>query len=147
MPTANSLDEAIRRLQTIAKACTNTRIRNAPTYPIEQAGVLPMGIAHLVSGQGVFTSASTLHFFPTAQVDFIMSRENLEQAYKESDAIALEFMQRLHGDPTLGGNVETVIATRDQPVTFEVGPMQWNDVTMHVLSFTIPLKLMKAPTT
>lgn len=147
VPAANVLDNAIARIQDIALACTSLTIRSAPDYPIENADPFPMVVTHLVGGSGYAMNASTLQFMPVVSVDFLFQRTNLKLAYQQSDAIALEFMQRLAGDPTLNGILDTIQISRDTPVSFEVGPIQWDAVTAHMLSFRVTFKTLEVPQT
>lgn len=146
VPSANVLDNAIARLQDLALAITSVTIRSAPDYPIENADPFPMVITHLVGGSGFAMNASTLQFMPTVSVDFLFNRSNLKLAYQQSDAVALEYMQRLAGDPTLNGLLDTIQISRDNPVSFEIGPIEWNQVIAQMLSFKIAFKTLETPT-
>ena len=145
----SDIDDAISRLQAIALQCSipsagpsSTALKAAPAYPIEDATALPMAIACLTSGTASPDNASTARILPTVRVDFHFSRVSLKNAYAQADAVAQEFSQRLCGDPTLNGTVSTIIF----PVNFTVSPAQWDKITTQMLSFTIPLKLLKTPT-
>jgi hypothetical protein len=145
VPTPNSVDGAIARLQALARACSSVTIKSAPDYPVENAEPLPFSIAHLVSGNGIAQNATSTKLIMTAGVDFLFTRDNLKLAYQQSDAIAFEYMQRLHGDPTLNGTIDTIIMTNDQPATFSVEPFEWGAVTLHGLLFTIAFKTLETP--
>lgn len=146
---ANDIDNAILRLQAIALQCTipnsgpsSTALKAAPNYPIEDATALPIAIAHLSNGTASPDNASTARILPTVNVDFHFSRISLKNAYTQIDAVAQDFSQRLCGDPTLSGIISTIVF----PVTFNVMPAQWDKITTQMLSFTIPMKLLKTPT-
>lgn len=145
-PTPNNLDNAIARLQALALQCTSVAIRSAPNYPIENADPFPMVVTHLVSGSGFAMNASTLQFMPTVSIDFLFSRTNLKLAYQQMDAIALEYLQRLAGDPTLNGALDTIQISRENPVTFEIGPIEWDQVTAQMLSIRVQFKTLETPT-
>ena len=145
----SDIDDAISRLQAIALQCSipsagpaSTSLKAAPAYPIEDATALPMAIACLTSGTASPDNASTARILPTVRVDFHFSRVSLKNAYTQADAVAQEYSQRLCGDPTLNGTVSTIVF----PVNFTVSPAQWDKITTQMLSFTIPLKLLKTPT-
>ena len=141
MPT---IDSAVARLQDLAQACTSVVIKTAPDFPVDVAPQLPACITHFVNGAG-WVNARTLQFMPVVSVDFLFSRTNLKQAYQQSDAVAAEFMQRLAGDPTLNGTVDTIQISRDAPVTFEVSPTEWGGVVLHMLSFKVAFKTLESP--
>lgn len=136
---------AIQRLQYHALNCSSgtVTIRRAPDHPVEDAGVLPMSIAHLSSGQGIANNATTLQFMPVVNVDFHFPRESLTLAYKNADEVALTFSQRLAGDPNLNGTVDTVVF----PFTFEVGVVDYDEIQTMMLRFSVPLKTLETPTT
>jgi hypothetical protein len=56
-------------------------------------------------------------------------------------------MQRLAGDPTLDGNVDTIVF----PVEFEISPYEWGTaggvVPTILVRFIIPIKIRAVPTT
>jgi hypothetical protein len=134
---------AIQRLQALALACSSSdvTIRAAPDYPIEDAKNLPMSIAHLASGEGTAVNATDLQFQPIVEVEFHFNRTVMKQAYKEINSVALAFMGRLAGDPTLNSSVDTIIF----PVTFEVSPVEWDRIQTQALIFSVPLKTLETP--
>lgn len=136
----NAIDDAIRRLQTLSQACTSVSVKSAPNYPTENAEPCPFSIAHLASGTGITQSAGMLRFMPVIGVDFYFSVTSLKQAYAQIDLIALEFMQRLGGDPTLNAKVDTIIFS--EGVTFETaGLVTWGNVDFLLLRFLVPVKI------
>ena len=126
---------ALTRLQVLALACTG--IRGAPDYPVSDAGVLPLSIAHVVSGDGTAQDAITDQMRIVANVDFHFNRTSLKDAYTRISALVPEFLDRLAGDPKLGGAVDTIIF----PVTFDVQPTQWDSVATQMCSFAVTMKL------
>lgn len=136
-------DNAIQRLQTLALAITSEKIRGAPSYPVEDASVLPLSIAYWGSGSGQADEATTVRMLINAKVDFHVSTISLKSAYSQINNIIPEYIQRLAGDPTLNGTVDTIVF----PVTFEVNPAMWSKVTTLMASFTVPLKFRESPTT
>jgi hypothetical protein len=67
----------------------------------------------------------------------------MKSAYTQLNNIIPEFLQRLAGDPTLSGNVDSIVF----PVTFNVSAAQWDRVVTQMASFAEALKRRKAPTT
>jgi len=146
-PTPTTIDNAIARLQDLVQACTTLTIKSAPDYPVENADPFPMSVAYLSSGYARFTNASTTHIFPTLSLEVHFSRVNIKNTYQNINAIALELPRRLAADPTLNGTVSTMIATNDQPITWEVSPFSWGAVQSEMLKFSIPFKTLQTPTT
>lgn len=137
------IDDAITRLQYHALAITSTTIRGAPSYPVEDATVLPLAIAYIAEGSGNVDDSSTARLLLTVKVDFHVNRMSMKSAYTELNNIVPEYLKRLAGDPTLNGKVDTIIF----PVTFMVMPAQWDRVVTQMASFTVPLKFRETPTT
>lgn len=135
------IDNALARLQTIAKACTSVVIRLAPDHPISDASMLPLSIAHLVEGSGQADTATDVRLLVTANVDVHFSRQSMKDVYQKIDAFAVEYLRRLSGDPTLGGAVDTIIF----PVTFSVSPAVWDSVETQMLSFVVQFKELTSP--
>jgi hypothetical protein len=128
------VDTTVQRIQVLARACTG--VKASPPYPVDDAGVLPMAIAHITSGTGMQVNATDTKFIANVSVDFHFDRQILRLTYTAIDALIPDFIQRLGGDPTLNSSVSTII----YPVTFQVTPAQWDSVITQMVSFTVPVK-------
>ena len=137
------IDDAIQKLQAHALAITAETVRGAPSYPTEDATVLPLAIAYIAQGTGAADDVTTARLLLTVNVDFHVRRDVMKSAYTQLDNIIPEYLRRLAGDPTLGGTVDTIVF----PVSFNVGPAQWNAVVTQMASFNIPLKFRESPIT
>lgn len=137
----SQIDTAIARMQALALACTTVTVRLAPDYPVSDASMLPLSIAHLVEGSGQADTADQTRLLLTANVDIHFARQSLKDAYQKIDAIAVEYLQRLAGDPTLNGSIDTIVF----PVTFTVSPAQWDNVQTQMISFVVPFKELTTP--
>jgi hypothetical protein len=137
------IDDAIVKLQAHALALSTVTIRGAPSYPVEDAAVLPLAITHIESGTGQADDASTARLLITLSVDFHVDRLSIKSAYTQLDLIIPEFLKRLAGDPTLGATVDTIVF----PVTFQVMPAQWDKVVTQMVSFKVPVKYREGPIT
>lgn len=136
----NAIDSAVARLQDLSQACTSVTIKSAPDYPVENAEPAPFSIAHFSSGSGETQGSGMFKFLPVINVDFYFSAISIKQAYQQLNLIALEYFQRLGGDPTLNGTVSTI--DFDAGVTIEdIGTLEWGSVPFHVLRFSIPIKI------
>jgi hypothetical protein len=148
---ANEIDNAIARIQNIAAALstvppTGTLIAAEADYPVEVAQKLPFSVAYLAGGTFNFTNASMMRNFPSIRVEFHFNRSNLKQAYQQIYAVAIEFPKRLAGDPRLNDTIDTIVASGDAPIAYEVRPFEFSGVTTQMLAFTIPVKTLQAPT-
>jgi hypothetical protein len=135
------IDDAVAKLQDHILACTTVTVRLAPDYPVSDASMLPISIAHLVEGSGQADDASSARLLVTANVDVHFSRQSLKDAYQKIDAIAVEYLRRLAGDPTLGGTIDTIVF----PVSFTVSPAQWDAIQTHMITFIVPFKELTTP--
>ena len=137
------IDDAVLKLQTHALALATVKVRAAPSYPVEDAAVLPLAIAHIVEGTGQADEATTARLLLTVGVDFHVNRTTMKGAYTSLDLIIPEFLRRLAGDPTLGATVDTIVF----PVTFTVTPAVWDSVVTQAVFFRVPLKFREDPIT
>lgn len=137
------IDDAIVKIQTHALAITAEEIRSAPSKPIESASVLPLAITYIAEGSAQADDITTCRLLYTINTDFHVRRDIMKAAYTQLDNIIPEFCQRLAGDPTLGGTVDTIVF----PISFSVGPAQWDAVVTQMASFSIPIKIITTPTT
>jgi len=137
------LDNAIVKLQAHALALATITVRGAPSYPTEDATVLPLAIAHVSDGTGQADESTTCRMLVNFKADFHVSRVTMKSAYTQINLIIPEFLERLAGDPTLGGTVDTIVF----PVSFAVSAVQWNAIPTQMVSFTIPVKYRESPIT
>lgn len=141
------IDDAIVKIQTIALLVqynsSGDTIRSAPSTPVESADVLPLAITYIASGTAQADDVTSARLLYTINTDFHVSRISMKSAYSQLDTIIPDFCRRLAGDPTLAGTVDTIVF----PVSFEVGPAQWDAVVTQMASFSIPIKILSTPTT
>jgi hypothetical protein len=147
----SAIDNAIARLQNIAAACTGVTFKSAQDYPTDNVEPFPASIAYISGGTFHLTNATIHHNFPVIALELHFSRVNVKRAYQDIDAIAIELPKRLAADPTLDGTIDTIVASRDEPITYEVRPFQWTPagvtpiITSQMLKFLIPIKTLQAP--
>lgn len=157
----SSIDDAVTRLQNIAVALStitdvngnSVTLRSAPDYPVDNVEPFPFSLAFLAGGSFRLTNRTIHHNFPTVAVEFHFSRVNIHQAELQARAVAVEFPQRLAGDPTLDGTVSTIVGGADSDIPYINRPFVWREQTAtqpaiisQMIRFDIPLKLLKAPT-
>lgn len=136
---------SVQKLQALALACTSSdvNIRAAPDYPVTNADVLPLSVAHLSTGEGTFTNADTLRFNPVVYVDFHFPRTFTKKAYADMDEICLTYMQRLHGSQIVGGTPPFYIIS---PVLFSVdSAATYDQIDTFMLRFEVTLKALQVP--
>jgi len=137
------IDDAIGRLQYHALAITSETVRGAPSYPTEDASVMPLAIAYIANGTGSIDDSTTARLLLTVNVDFHVNRTSMKSAYTQLNNIIPEYLRRLAADPTLNAKVDTIVF----PVSFTVMPAQWDRITTQMASFQVPLKFRETPTT
>lgn len=137
-----TLTTAVTRIQTIALACTSVTIKAAPAKIVEDAMMLPMSLCYPAFGTGYPEANGSERLLPTVHVDIHFSRLSLVQAYTQIQLLIPEFLQRLGGDPTLNGTVDTI----EFPVTFQVTPFEWDTVLTEMVRFIVPLKIRTTTT-
>lgn len=141
-----TIDNAVAELQRIVSEITDVTIKSFPEYPIENADPFPFSAAYLSTGEAEFTNASMTKIFPVLTLELHFNRTKLADAYKKINAVAIELPCRLAKDPTLAGTVSTIIATKEQRMTWEVVPFEYGAVKSQMLKFNIPFKTLQTPT-
>ena len=142
------IDDAIVKVQTHAllvayNSSGNKTVRSAPSYPVEDAAVLPLTVTYISEGSMGGGDVTSARLFSTINADFHVSRSVMKSAYMQLNIIIPDFLRRVAGDPTLGATVDTIVF----PITFTVGPAVWDSVVTQMVSFQIPIKILSTPTT
>ena len=142
------IDDAIVKIQTHAllvafNSSGSKTVRSAPSYPVDDAAVLPLAITYIADGYFESGDVTSARLFYTINTDFHVARASMKSAYTQLDIIIPDFSRRLMGDPTLGATVDTIV----YPVEFSVGPAVWDAVVTQMASFSIPVKILSTPTT
>ena len=135
-----SLDGAIQHIQALALSSTDTTITAAPDYPVDDATKLPLSISYMKGGTGQADDAGTSRLLVNLGCDVHFSRDNIKLAYKQINLFVPEFIKRLNGDPTLNGNVQTIVF----PVPWQVVPAQFNTIVTQMVTFDITVKFREA---
>lgn len=135
---------AIQRIQNISQASTDITIQFAPDAPVPDAMVSPFTIAYIDDGEFTEANATDARFMVKVNVDAYFNMVNLPQSFKNMDLFTYEFMRRLGGDPTLDGNVQTIIfpVLIGKPTSTTWGSSQFLRKT-----FTITIHTLETPLT
>lgn len=141
----NSIDNAAARLCDIAQAMTSIVIKSAPDYPVENVEPCPFVAAYALKGRLQGMNKTSLQNFPIIAVEFHLSRVNIKQMQQQINAIVYEFPQRLAGDPTLNGTVDTILFGTDSPIEYSAAPFEWAQVATQRVLFPVPVKLLVSP--
>ena len=140
------IDTTVQRIQTIAKATAfdgTKTVKNAPDYPTDDASILPLAITHLSGGSITQVNATDTKLIVNIMTEVHFDRNVLRLTYQKIDTFVPDFIKRLGGDPTLSSSASTII----YPVTFTVGPAEWDSIITQMVAFTIPVKFnLLAPT-
>jgi hypothetical protein len=138
-----TLSGAISRLQSLALQ-SSTDLSNAPDYPPDAPATLPFCVAYLKSGTGSAGDDSYTKLLYAIGVDFHVSRQWIQSAHKQLGVFVQAFHNRLAGDPTLAGNVDTIDWT-NSPAPFSVRFAQYNKTPTIAAMFDIVVKIMDTP--
>jgi hypothetical protein len=138
-----TVDNAIKAINNHVLALQYVNIKAAPDVPVENAHILPLAITYITGGTGQADDATSARLLLNINCDVHFDRINLGMTYRQINQCIPEMLQRLAGDPTLGGAVKTIIF----PVNVAVQPMEWGKVMTVAVSFTIPLKFLEDPIT
>ena len=136
-----TIDTAIQRIQTLALA-SSSDMKLAPDKPITNAATLPISLAHIGSGQATAANSTTNVFIPNIMVSFYFNPSWLKTALTQIDTVVPAFSNRLAGDPTLNGTVDTIVF----PVTWtDPAPAELGGIDCLMVEFTIPIKTLETP--
>lgn len=137
-----TLAGAVGRIQELVAQLTN--IRAAPAWPLENLDALPMAMSWPTGGEvgaGDDTYCKGIHRIRT---EIYQSRVTLPQAVSTLAAYAESFPKILSGDPTLDGEVDTIVF----PVSYTMQPIQFGSgTTVLALVFETTVKIMGVSST
>jgi len=132
----SAIDDTITRLQQLALLSADVSIKSAPQTPPESASVLPLSAAWIAGGTVEAVAYGDVKMLLNIRVDIHVNLKTLKSAYTQINGIIPDFMKRLAGDPSLNGEVSTIVF----PVGCEVSAQQWNNVETLMAAFTVPVK-------
>jgi hypothetical protein len=135
-----SFTGAIQALQAHAMALSG--MKAAPDYPPEAANVFPFSVAYPAKGRLVGEAGWTkaLH---TIFVEIHCNRSILPKAVEQATGYLTAYPARLLADPTLGGQVDTILMSDGQPVVYEFGRLEWGGVPTVGIRFQVTFKLQE----
>jgi hypothetical protein len=134
-----SLQAAVLYLNDIVGAISG--INGAPDYPTESQGTFPFSICYPGSGEFEWEPYEALRGRHIINLEVHFNRSNLAKAMKEMLPMVEAVRDVLKTDPTLGGNVDTIIASGGQAITYTTVYVEIGEVKTIALRFRIPVKI------
>lgn len=138
-----TLPGAISRLQSLALQ-SSSDLSNAPDYPPDAPATLPFCVAYLKSGTGSAGDDSYTRLLYTIGVDFHVSRQVIKHAHQQLGTFVQAFHNRLAGDPTLAGNIDSIDWT-NSAAPFTVRFATYNKTPTIAAMFDIVIKILDTP--
>jgi len=138
-----SIAGAIKQIQVLVKATETTtgyKIREAPDAPIQSGAQLPISVVYITSANGGAEDATWNLVRYTLTVEVHFNATSLRNAYGQINEFAPALLRLLSGDPTLSGEVETII----YPIDLTVGASSFDTVPTIGVSLSIPVKIISA---
>jgi len=116
-----ALRDAVARLQVHAGSLSG--MKESPTDPPESANQYPFAVTYVRGGSWHVESAGFSHALVTFITEIHVNRQNLPTDVARVVGFFEGFMQKLLGDQTLNGNIDTI-----STVDFEFGSMVYSGV-------------------
>ena len=129
-----TLVEAVKYIQT--QTITLTGVREAPDYPPGTLGSTPIFICVPSGGQYESLNRVTLKNRHEIALQLWVSRKDLPRDVEKLAPFIDTVSNMLWGDPTLGGNVMTIVS----PITYSVGARDYGAQTYLVCEWIITVK-------
>lgn len=133
-----SLTGAITQLQ--AHALSLSGVKDAPTYPPESIDIFPFAVAYLAEGNWsrMTDFKKGIH---TIFVEFHCNRGILPTAIQQATGFVDSFPNKILNEPTLCGEVDTILMDAGQPVKYQFGKLDWGNEEHVGVRFIIQFKI------
>lgn len=105
----------------IQDCATAAGAKFAPDYPPEQSAVYPFAVTFPARAEWTSLSAGCMKGLVTVRTEIHVQRRDLARDVERVNVFAQAFPNEIWSDPTLGGNVDTVLAVSQT----EFGPLSW----------------------
>jgi len=136
-----SLSGAIARLQVHSGALSG--VKEAPAVPPESANQFPFAVAYPAEGhwQRITDTKKGLH---TVLVEFHCDRSILPLAVAQATAFVEAYPNLILNDPTLNGQVDTILMDSGTPIKYEFGWLEWGSIRTVGVRFFVTIKIQDA---
>lgn len=136
-----SLESTIEYVQT--QMATLPAIKSAPVDPPESAFHYPFAVCYPPQGR-VYGTTDWLKAIHTLFLEVHVERFALDLAVATALPILASVINLVTNDPTLGGNVSTIIFDAESPITYQFGEMVWNGVSTIGFRISLNVKIQGA---
>jgi hypothetical protein len=134
-----AIDTIIAKIQDCAEAAG---ARFAPDFPPEQTAAFPFAVTYPSRATWDIQGGGWMKGLVTVRTEIHVARKDLARDVERVNIFAQAFPNELWSDPTLGGNVDTIIQVRQ--VAF--GPLAWAGQDTIGYTFETDFKVMPAIT-
>lgn len=112
------IDTIIAEIQDCAKAAGAS---SAPDFPPEQTSVYPFAATWPERAEWTSLYSGAMKGLVTVRTEIHVQRRDLPRDVERANVFAQAFPNEIWSDPTLGGNVDTVLSVSQ----IEFGPLNW----------------------
>ena len=119
-------------------------IKSAPTSPPEAANAFPFSICYPASGQLEAEFAGAKKELHIIYLEIHFNRSNLPNAVSLMIPYIPLVSDILILNPTLSDNVDTIVATSEQKIIYNVLAVEYADVPTLCLQFQVNVKIRSA---
>lgn len=126
----------------IQDCATNAGARYAPDFPPEQTAVYPFAVTFPARAEWTTPYAGAMKGLVTVRTEIHVQRRDLARDVERANVFAQAFPNEIWDDPTLNGNVDTVLSVNQ----VEFGPLSWAGTDTLGYVFEITFKVEPAIT-
>lgn len=134
-----SLVSAMSYLSTQVGALST--IKYAPNEPVEAGTAYPFALVYPNSGELEFIPGPIFKGIHRINLEVYFNRSNLPSTFQLLNPMVKEISDLLLVDTTLGGTVDTIVASGSERVTYSTAYVEYGSVNAIVLRFVIPVKI------
>lgn len=125
----------------VAKMDEIPEVKVAPANPTEGSISYPYTMVYPANGRVVGQPTLIFKEIHFINIDFVINRSNLPNAYKQITPLLSAALTKFAADPTLGGNVTTIISDENQPITYTILYTELGGTPVIVLRIILPVKV------
>lgn len=118
-----------------------TEIKSAPDYPPESSSAFPFSLVYPSTGSLQYETNLVFRGVHTFILEIHFNRSILPTAVSTLLPLIKSISEVIRQNPTLNGEVDTVIATDGQPLTYQVLSTDYAEVDTIALQFSVSVKV------